>query len=233
MCFEFGFLLRMKIELKITEFQNKRQCHHLHHVSEKMAKTTTTTTASACRNVGKLLPKQSALFICDLQEKFRPNIQYFDAVVQISSCLLQAARLLDIPIIVAEHYPEGLGVTVKELGLNEYPDNQPITKTQFSMLTSDLIERLRQKHPDVKNIILCGIETHVCVQGTALDAIQAGYDVHVVVNACSSRSMVDRMFAFERMKQAVSDGSNPKFHDVRKLIMETAPDSGLLSLLKI
>ena len=157
---------------------------------------------SNCRNVGKLLQKQSALFICDLQEKFRTNIQYFDAIVQVSSRLLRASRLLDVPVIATEQYPKGLGSTVKELGLDEYPDIKPIAKTQFSMLTTDVIERLKQQHPEVKNIILCGIETHVCVQGTALEAMQAGYDVHIVVDACSSRSMVDRMFAFERMKQA-------------------------------
>ncbi|KAH9426412.1 isochorismatase domain-containing protein 2-like [Dermatophagoides pteronyssinus] len=200
---------------------------------------------SNCRNVGKLLQKQSALFICDLQEKFRTNIQYFDAIVQVSSRLLRASRLLDVPVIATEQYPKGLGSTVKELGLDEYPDIKPIAKTQFSMLTTDVIERLKQQHPEVKNIILCGIETHVCVQGTALEAMQAGYDVHIVVDACSSRSMVDRMFAFERMKQAgawlttsesvilglVADASNPKFRDVQKLILQTAPDSGLLSLL--
>ena len=70
------------------------------------------------------------------------------------------------------------------------------------MLTSDVLSKLRSDHPDVKNIVLCGIETHVCVQGTALQALNNGFDVHIVVDGCSSRTMVDRMFAFDRMKSA-------------------------------
>ena len=104
--------------------------------------------------------------------------------------------------MVTEQYPKGLGRTVKELGLDEFPDVKPVEKTQFSMLTQDVIAQLKSNHPDVKNIVLCGIEAHVCVQGTALQALNSGYDVHIVVDGCSSRTMVDRMFAFERMKAA-------------------------------
>ena len=139
----------------------------------------------------------------------------------------------------------GLGNTVLELGIGDFPDLKPVAKTQFSMLTKDILENLEKNHPSVKSIVLCGIEAHVCVQGTALQALERGFDVHVVVDGCSSRSMVDRMYAFERMKAAgawlttseavilglVGDASHPKFRDCQKLIMQTAPDSGLLSLL--
>lgn len=156
---------------------------------------------AACRSVGQLLQKHTALFICDIQEKFRPNIQYFDAIVNVSSRLLRAFKILDAPIIATEQYPKGLGPTVQELELDKHGIN-PISKTQFSMLTKDVLDVLKKNYPEVKNIVLCGIETHVCVQGTALEAMNSGYDVHVVVDGCSSRSMVDRMYAFERMKQA-------------------------------
>ena len=199
----------------------------------------------ACRNVGQLVARQTAVFLCDLQEKFRPNIQYFDAIVDVSSRLLRTAKILDLPVVVTEQYPKGLGKTVKELGLDDFPDVKPVEKTQFSMLTSDVINQLKANHPDVKNIVLCGIEAHVCVQGTALQAINSGFDVHVVVDGCSSRTMVDRMFAFDRMKAAgawlttsesvilglVGDASHPKFRECQKLIMQSAPDSGLLTLL--
>ncbi|KAI7696134.1 hypothetical protein SSS_06137 [Sarcoptes scabiei] len=155
-----------------------------------------------CKNVGLLLPKHSALFVCDLQEKFSASIKYFDAIVSVASRLLRAAKILEMPVIVTEQYPKGLGRTVKELGLDHYPDIEPIAKTQFSMMTENVLAMLKNNHPNVENIILCGIETHVCVQGTALQAIAANYNVHVVVDACSSRSMVDRMYAFDRMKQA-------------------------------
>jgi len=199
----------------------------------------------ACRNVGQLVARQTAVFLCDLQEKFKPTIQYFDAIVDVSSRLLRAAKVLELPVVVTEQYPKGLGHTVKELGLDQFPDVKPVEKTQFSMLTQDVLNSLKANHPEVKNIVLCGIEAHVCVQGTALQALNWGYDVHVVVDGCSSRTMVDRMFAFERMKAAgawlttseavilglVGDASHPKFKECQKIIMQTAPDSGLLTLL--
>ena len=112
------------------------------------------------------------------------------------------------------------------------------------MVTSSVLEYLSSK-PDIKSVILSGIETHVCVQSTCLTLLQQGFDVHVVVDACSSRTMVDRMFAFDRMKSAgawltttesvilsiLQDASHHKFKEVQKLILEPTPDSGLLSLL--
>lgn len=82
----------------------------------------------------------------------------------------------------------------------------------------------------------------MCVQGTALDLLEKGFDVHIVVDACSSRTKVNRMFALERMKQSgaflttsesailglVGGSSHPKFRDVQKLIIENAPDSELV-----
>ncbi|XP_054169159.1 isochorismatase domain-containing protein 2-like [Oppia nitens] len=200
---------------------------------------------SGCARVGQLSAKKSALFLCDLQEKFRPMIQYFPAIVEVSRRLLCAAKLLDMPVIVTEQYPKGLGPTVPELGLQDYPDIKPVAKTQFSMFTADVLKTLKSDYPDINSIILCGIETHVCVQGTALQALSDGYDVHIVVDGCSSRSLVDRMFGFDRVKAAgawlttsesvilglVGDSSHPKFRDCQKLIMQSAPDSGLLSLL--
>jgi len=225
----------------------------------------------ACR-VGKLTQKNTAIFLCDLQEKFRDKIQYFSSIVEAASRLLKLAKILNMPVVVTEQYPKGiiiiikvfcnrmrthlsclfitiftkkgLGHTVSELGLQNYQDIKPIEKTQFSMLTSSVVDYLTAK-PDIKSVVLAGIETHVCVQGTCLSLLQQGLDVHVVVDGCSSRSMVDRMFAFDRMKSSgawltttesvilsiIKDAAHPKFKEVQKLILEPTPDSGLLSLL--
>jgi len=197
----------------------------------------------ACRLVGQLRPKTTALFLCDLQEKFRPTIQYFDQIVDHSSRILKAAKLLEMPVVVTEQSPKGLGRTVKELGIESYPDLKPVEKTQFSMLTKDVIQTMQNNYPDVKTVVICGIESHVCVQGTCLALLEKGFDVHVVVDACSSRSMVDRKYSFSRMKQAgawlttsesvilglVGDSAHPKFRECQKLIMTTALDTGLLS----
>lgn len=156
---------------------------------------------SAVKNVGRLFSKQSALFICDIQEKFRPNIKHFDGIVEITSRMVKAAHVFDIPVIVSAQYPEKLGPVASGLELNKY-GIKTFNKTKFSMMTPEICELMKTKYFEVKSIILCGFAAHSCVQATALDAIFNGYDVHVVADACSSEQKIDRLFAFERMKQA-------------------------------
>lgn len=195
---------------------------------------------AAVRNVGRLSNQKTAIFLCDMQEKFRKTIQYFPQIVAVSQRLLKAGRALDMTVIVTEQYPKGLGPTVPELGLSEFPDIKPIEKTQFSMMTAEVTKLMQEKGLD--SVVLCGIEAHVCVQNTALALLERGFNVHVAVDACSSRTMVDRFFGFERMKASgawlttsesiilslLGGSAHPKFKEVQKLIMESAPDSGLL-----
>ena len=197
----------------------------------------------ACK-VGRLVTKDSALFICDIQEKFRNMIQFFPGICEVSSRLLKAAKILDVPVVVTEQYPQGLGNTVQEIGLANYPDIKTITKTQFSMMVPEVVDLLSKQHSNVKSVILCGIEAHVCVQGTCLHLLERGFDVHLVVDGISSRSNVDRMFAFDRMKSAgawlttseavilglVGDASHPHFKACQKLIINPPPDTGLSNL---
>ncbi|XP_071478305.1 isochorismatase domain-containing protein 2-like [Diadema antillarum] len=193
----------------------------------------------AARNLGKLVLRNSALFVCDMQEKFRPNIKYFPEIIDVSTRLFRAAKTLEMPVVITEQYPKGLGPTVQELGVNR--DEEDIyAKTCFSMVLPDVEEKLKKN--DVKSVILCGIETQACVQQTTLDLLDKGYDVHVVADAVSSRSMVDRMFAISRMRDCgafittsesvllslVQDAAHPKFKEIQKLIATSAPDSGLL-----
>ncbi|KAG1669124.1 Isochorismatase domain-containing protein 2 [Nymphon striatum] len=142
-------------------------------------------------NVGKIAYKNTAVFLCDMQEKFRGNIQYFPQIIAVSSRILKAGKILDMPIIATEQYPKGLGPTVAELELQKN-NIQAFPKTQFSMMTNDVQDLIKKSSNDIKSVVLCGIETHVCIQGTALSLLEEGYDVHIVVDGCSSRSMVDR-----------------------------------------
>ncbi|XP_067878136.1 isochorismatase domain-containing protein 2 isoform X2 [Heterodontus francisci] len=123
----------------------------------------------SARSIGRLASRSSALFLCDMQEKFRPSVAFFPQIVAV------AARML---------------------------------------------------------------------QSTALDLLERGLDVHVVADACSSRSQVDRLIALSRMKQSgaflttsegtllqlVQDAKHPKFREVQKIITEPAPDSNLVAL---
>ncbi|KAK7067010.1 Isochorismatase domain-containing protein 2, mitochondrial [Halocaridina rubra] len=191
------------------------------------------------RRLGKFVPQQTCLMLCDMQEKFRNSIQYFPQIVEVSNRLLRAFKVLDLPVICTEQYPKGLGSTVPELGVAEH-DVPVFDKTKFSMCLPPIEEIIKDK--EIKAIVLCGIESHVCVQQTALDFLDAGLDVHLVVDACSSRSMVDRMYSFERMRDAgaflttsesvilgLAGGSaHPSFKQLQKIIWDSAPDTGLL-----
>ncbi|XP_078511050.1 isochorismatase domain-containing protein 2 isoform X1 [Lissotriton helveticus] len=191
-----------------------------------------------CR-IGKLSQKGSVLFLCDMQEKFRHNIAYFPEVVSVAARMLQAAKVLDIPVIVTEQYPKGLGPTVPELGADGL---KKYSKTCFSMLVPEVEEALGAI-PDLRSVILCGIEAQACIMSTTLSLLEKGLDVHVVADACSSRSQVDRLFALSRVKQSgaflttsegailqlVQDAAHPRFKEVQKIIKEPAPDSGLLA----
>ncbi|KAK2144617.1 hypothetical protein LSH36_743g01008 [Paralvinella palmiformis] len=193
----------------------------------------------ASRQIGKIVLNRSALFLCDMQEKFRKTIQYFPQVIATSNRLLKAARILDMPVIVTEQYPKGLGPTVSELDISGLP---VFPKTRFSMVLPEVEEHMKQTMPDVKSIILCGIETQACIQQTVLDLLEREFDVHVLADCVSSRSMVDRMFALERIKSAgafittsesillslTGDAAHPKFKEIQKLIADVAPESGLL-----
>lgn len=175
-----------------------------------------------------------------MQEKFRSSIQYFPQIVEVSNRLLRSFKLLELPVICTEQYPTGLGSTVPELGVADH-DIPVFDKTKFSMCLPPIEKIIKDK--EVKAIVLCGIEAHVCIQQTALDFLEAGMDVHLVVDACSSRSMTDRMYAFERLRDAgaflttseavilgLAGGScHPSFKQLQKIIWESAPDTGLLA----
>nr|CDP96096.1 BMA-MARB-1, isoform a [Brugia malayi] len=183
----------------------------------------------------RLSPLNSALLVCDMQEKF--SVKYFEEIVQISKRLIVAAKLLDMKIIATEQYPKGLGHTVSELDLNKH--NIPVfEKKKFSMCVPSVTKMLESS----QSVILCGLETHVCVLHTALDMLEKGIAVHVIADAVSSRSQTDRMFGLRQMEVAgailttsecvilglLGGADHPKFRDVQKIILELAPDTGLL-----
>ncbi|XP_067171634.1 isochorismatase domain-containing protein 1 isoform X2 [Apteryx mantelli] len=190
--------------------------------------------------LGNLTPSSTVFFCCDMQERFRPAIKYFGDIISVGQRLLQGARLLGIPVIVTEQYPKGLGSTVQEIDLTGAKLVLP--KTKFSMVLPE-VEAALAEIPGVRSVILFGVETHVCIQQTALELIGRGLEVHIVADATSSRSMMDRMFALERLArtgiivttseaillQLVADKEHPKFKEIQNLIKASAPESGLLS----
>lgn len=138
--------------------------------------------AAALRN--RPTPRNSMLFICDIQERFRGIIHNMPTVIAQTKIMNDVARTLRIPRLVTEHYPKAFGLTVPELVFEE--DVTKFTKLRFSMLTDEVRAALAAK-PEVKNILLCGFEAHVCVQQTSLDLLEEGYIVHLICDAVSSQ----------------------------------------------
>ena len=153
---------------------------------------------------GKDLPprfdaNRTALVVVDIQEKFRDLIHGMDQVVAGSSRLIRFCQLLDIPILVTEHYPRGLGVTLSDLRRLFKPFHC-IEKINFSCCGSDgFNEAMRKLGRD--QVILCGIESHVCIYQTAFDLLHQSKQVAVAVDAVSSCSPSDREIGLKRMSE--------------------------------
>eukprot|EP00050_Salpingoeca_kvevrii_P022635 m.129682 g.129682 ORF g.129682 m.129682 type:complete len:196 (-) comp9773_c0_seq2:2746-3333(-) len=184
--------------------------------------------------LGRVALGRTVFLLCDVQEKFRLHIHQMPTVIETCRRLVEASKILDIPLLVTEQYPKALGATVSELDI-EHGKTYP--KTTFSMVTDDIRAEL-DKLPDLNSAVLFGIETQVCVQATALDLLERGLDVHVIADAVSSRSPVDRRYGIERMRQAgafvtttesmlfqlMKDSKHPQFKQVQKLIVNLPPD---------
>ncbi|CAF0709452.1 unnamed protein product [Brachionus calyciflorus] len=181
----------------------------------------------------------TAFFLCDMQEKFRPAILYFNEIAEIAQRLVTATNLLNIPLVVTEQYPKGLGPTISSLNIDHAALKQE--KTRFSMFSLEVENLLVQN--SIKKVVLFGVEAHVCVLQTAIDLLNNGYGVHVVADASSSRSLTDKLYAFDRLRQAgcivtthesvlmqlVNDKNHEKFKEIQKLILPLAPNTGLLA----
>jgi nicotinamidase-related amidase len=140
-----------------------------------------------------LVRDRAALVLIDVQEGFRPY-DVFASVAHGCAKLVEAARVLDVPIIVTEQYPKGLGATVAEIGLDGEPR---IEKTVFSAVRAAGFD-LRGRD----QAIVCGIEAHVCVSQTAHDLLAQGVEVHVPADAVGSRNPIDYDRALPRLERA-------------------------------
>jgi len=141
-------------------------------------------------------PGDSALVLVDVQERLVPAIDGHARVVWNCRRLLDAARLLGIPIVATEQYRKGLGPTVGELA-SRLEGVAIHEKRRFSAAARDWFAPLREQN--VAKLLVCGIEAHVCVQQTVLDLLSAGWRVYVAVDAVGSRREVDRRVAIGRM----------------------------------
>jgi nicotinamidase-related amidase len=146
-----------------------------------------------------LQASQTALVIVDVQEAFRRAIPELDRVISNIARAAHGFRIFDLPVVVTEQYPQGLGRTVEEIISVLPPDARAIEKSCFSACgATDFTDRLRGL--SVEQVVLCGIEAHVCVSQTAHDLLGLGVAVHILEDCIASRTRSNRRTGLRKMR---------------------------------
>lgn len=146
--------------------------------------------------------EQCALVVVDIQSKLLPPIFQKEQLVRNAQLLVRAAGILKIPALMSTQYAKGLGGTVPEIA-SLLPKTEPIDKQLFSCFGSDVFCSMLKRLPGKRNtLLLCGMESHICVMQTALAALREGYLVHVASDAASSRTEWNWKIGLERMRAA-------------------------------
>ncbi len=174
--------------------------------------------------------QKSCLVVVDVQGKLAQSMSGREGLFKNIQILIKAAKILDIPIIWCQQFPEGLGETVSEIaGL--LCDIEPINKVSFSCCGDEQFN-VRLDEVGRGQVLLCGIETHVCIYQTASDLSERGYEVSVISDAVSSRTAENKEIALERMRhegisisstemalfELLKTAEHPQFREVAKLI---------------
>ena len=138
----------------------------------------------------KILSKgNTALLIVDMQEKLLPVVQNSEEITKNTIKLVEGFKILEQPVYYTEQYPKGLGATDIKIK-NVFGELKSYEKNTFSCIgAGNLFETLSSNN--VKNVVLCGIESHICVQQTYLDLIKSDFNVFLVADAVSSRKLID------------------------------------------
>lgn len=183
--------------------------------------------------------ERTALIVVDVQEGFR-SYPSFARVAAGAGKLVQAARIMDLPVITTEQYPKGLGHTAPEVGLQEGQIGDAvrasellIEKTVFSAVRAEGFDRSEIGRGGCDQAIVCGIETHVCVSQTVQDLLAKGLEVHVPADAVGSRHELDYERGLQRLERAgavvdtvesalfelLERAGTPEFKAVQRLII--------------
>ena len=146
----------------------------------------------------RIKKEDTVLLIIDIQERLLPVMKDKDRVIEFNNILIQAAREMNIPIIVTEQYPRGLGHTCEEL--KNLEGAKTFEKTKFSALTSEVEDYLESLGK--KQVIVTGIESHVCVYQTCRELKAKGYDVFLPIEGVSSRKDLNMDNALDQISQS-------------------------------
>lgn len=145
----------------------------------------------------KLDRDRAALVVIDVQEAFRKAVPDFDSVASATAKLVEGAKEMGIPVVVTEQYPKGLGETVPEVAEHLPEGTEPVDKVCFSAAEADGFDLGGRDQA-----LVCGIETHVCVNQSTLDLLERGVETHVAEDAVGSRTAENKRLGLHRMERA-------------------------------
>ena len=149
-----------------------------------------------------LAARHCVLSVVDIQEKLLPPIFEKERMVRNSQLLIRLAVILDIPVLLSTQYSKGLGPTVPEIA-SLLPQVTTFDKSEFGCFNNEAYSTCIKSLPGNRNTLLvCGMESHICVTQTVLGALNSGYIAHVASDAVSSRSEWNWKIGLERMRQA-------------------------------
>jgi nicotinamidase-related amidase len=182
---------------------------------------------------GKLEADRTILVVVDVQEGFRKAIPDFEKVAKATGTLIEGAEAIGIPIVVTEQYPKGLGETAPEVAEHLPEGTEPLEKVVFSAAEAEGFDLQGRDQA-----LVCGIETHVCVNQTVLDLLESGVDVEVAEDAVGSRTEENKRVGLHKMEAAgavltsvetalfelLGRAGTDEFKRVQKLILDYAPN---------
>jgi nicotinamidase-related amidase len=181
----------------------------------------------------KLDPERTTLIVVDVQEGFRKAIPDFDRVAKATATLIEGAEAIGIPVVVTEQYPKGLGRTASEIAEHLPEGTEPLEKVCFSAADAEGFDLGGRDQA-----LVCGIETHVCVNQTTLDLLGSGVEVHVAEDAVGSRTEQNKRVGLQKMERAgavlstveialfelLGRAGTDEFKRVQKLVLDYAPN---------
>jgi nicotinamidase-related amidase len=174
--------------------------------------------------------KDCCLVVVDVQGKLAQLMYNKQALIKNIQIFIQASKILDIPILWCQQCPDALGPTIPEVA-ELLTGNEPINKATFSCCGEDSFnDRLQVLNR--RQVLLCGIEAHVCIYQTAIDLLRKGYKVNVIADAVSSRTQENKNIAISRIAaegvrisctemalfELLKTAEHPQFKQIAKLI---------------
>jgi nicotinamidase-related amidase len=144
---------------------------------------------------------KTVLVVIDMQEAFRASISDFPQIASRISMAIRGFQILNLPVIVTEQYPKGLGRTAEEILFSLPSEFEAVEKTAFSSCGAQaFLDKINEI--DAKQILLCGIEAHICVNQTAHDLLDCNFEVHLLQDCVSSRFEHDNRAGLNKMKMS-------------------------------